>query len=101
MEPPGVIKGRRRRLVADADRKRVARACDTCRQQKEKCDGHQPCRRCSRIRRPCVFSGKDRSARQLDEAPSKKSPEGSITCVSLSSLACQPESLFSILLTLG
>ncbi|CAI6094326.1 unnamed protein product [Clonostachys chloroleuca] len=29
MEPLGVTKGRRRRLVADADRKRVARACVT------------------------------------------------------------------------
>ncbi|CAH0057705.1 unnamed protein product [Clonostachys solani] len=101
MEPLGVTKGRRRRLVVDADRKRVARACDTCRQQKEKCDGHQPCRRCSRIRRPCVFSGKDRNVRQLDEAPSRKSPEASITCVSFHSVTRQPKSLFSIFLTRG
>lgn len=32
--------------VSLADRKRVSRACDTCRRRKEKCDGRQPCAHC-------------------------------------------------------
>ncbi|OCT52788.1 fungal specific transcription factor domain protein [Cladophialophora carrionii] len=44
--------------VKDEDRKRVARACDTCKRRKEKCDGQQPCLLCKRRGREpeCVFS---------------------------------------------
>lgn len=44
--------------VKDEDRKRVARACDTCKRRKEKCDGNQPCLLCRRRGREpdCVFS---------------------------------------------
>lgn len=34
--------------VKDENRKRVARACDTCKRRKEKCDGSQPCLLCKR-----------------------------------------------------
>lgn len=44
--------------VKDEDRKRVARACDTCKRRKEKCDGQHPCLLCKRRGREpeCVFS---------------------------------------------
>ncbi|KAI9925956.1 hypothetical protein MW887_004415 [Aspergillus wentii] len=36
-------------------RTRASLACDTCRRQKEKCEGGQPCWRCERLGRPCHF----------------------------------------------
>ena len=44
--------------VRDEDRKRVARACDTCKRRKEKCDGQHPCGLCQkRGREPeCTFT---------------------------------------------
>lgn len=33
--------------VKDNERRRCAQACLTCKRRKERCDGHQPCRRCS------------------------------------------------------
>ncbi|KIX92967.1 uncharacterized protein Z520_11240 [Fonsecaea multimorphosa CBS 102226] len=44
--------------VRDEDRKRVARACDTCKRRKEKCDGQQPCLLCKRRCREaeCIFT---------------------------------------------
>ena len=44
--------------VRDEDRKRVARACDTCKRRKEKCDGSHPCGLCrKRGREPeCTFT---------------------------------------------
>ncbi|KIV91916.1 hypothetical protein PV10_06407 [Exophiala mesophila] len=44
--------------VKDEDRKRVSRACDTCKRRKEKCDGQHPCLLCKRRGREpeCVFS---------------------------------------------
>ncbi|KAL4905439.1 hypothetical protein BDW74DRAFT_177808 [Aspergillus multicolor] len=35
-------------------RKRAPIACDTCRRQKEKCEGGAPCWRCQRLGRPCT-----------------------------------------------
>lgn len=32
-------------------------SCETCRKQKEKCEGGQPCWRCQRLDRPCHFQG--------------------------------------------
>ncbi|PVH86721.1 hypothetical protein DL98DRAFT_481750 [Cadophora sp. DSE1049] len=48
--------GRQRRpRVSQEDRRRAIRACDSCRRQKEKCEGGVPCRRCSRLHRICQF----------------------------------------------
>ncbi|KIW66178.1 hypothetical protein PV04_08379 [Phialophora macrospora] len=48
--------GRRKRPhVPEESRKRVARACDTCRRLKEKCEGGDPCKRCARLQRICEF----------------------------------------------
>ncbi|POR38321.1 Uncharacterized protein TPAR_01468 [Tolypocladium paradoxum] len=44
--------------VLDRERKRAARACDSCRRQKERCDGGVPCRRCFRLGRQCEFSAR-------------------------------------------
>ncbi|KAL4917820.1 hypothetical protein BDW62DRAFT_75270 [Aspergillus aurantiobrunneus] len=36
-------------------RKHVLKACDRCRVKKTKCDGKQPCNRCSSYNHPCLF----------------------------------------------
>ncbi|RDW68986.1 Zn(II)2Cys6 transcription factor [Aspergillus mulundensis] len=38
-------------------RKRASIACDTCRRQKEKCEGGAPCWRCQRLGRQCTVKG--------------------------------------------
>ncbi|KAL4951021.1 fungal-specific transcription factor domain-containing protein [Aspergillus filifer] len=38
-------------------RKRTSLACDTCRRQKEKCEGDPPCWRCQRLGRQCTVRG--------------------------------------------
>lgn len=40
----------------DAERRRVARACDSCRRRKEKCDSLQPCAGCTKRNIKCEFS---------------------------------------------
>ncbi|KAI2671791.1 transcriptional regulator family: Fungal Specific TF [Penicillium roqueforti] len=39
------------------ERRRAFLACETCRKQKEKCEGGPPCWRCQRLGRPCHFQG--------------------------------------------
>ncbi|KAL2872406.1 Zn(II)2Cys6 transcription factor [Aspergillus lucknowensis] len=39
-------------------RRRASLACDTCRRQKEKCEGGPPCWRCQRLGRPCAVRGR-------------------------------------------
>jgi hypothetical protein len=56
--------GRRKRPhVPDTSRKRVARACDTCRRLKEKCEGGFPCSRCMRLHHHCEFLDAHKGAR--------------------------------------
>ncbi|KAL5335347.1 hypothetical protein BJX70DRAFT_326628 [Aspergillus crustosus] len=43
-------------------RKHVLKACDRCRIKKTKCDGKQPCNRCSSYNHPCLF--RERKATQ-------------------------------------
>ncbi|KAL4809179.1 hypothetical protein BDV18DRAFT_76380 [Aspergillus unguis] len=43
-------------------RKHVLKACDRCRVKKTKCDGKQPCNRCSSYNHPCLF--RERKATQ-------------------------------------
>ncbi|KAH2067024.1 hypothetical protein KXW21_005134 [Aspergillus fumigatus] len=43
-------------------RKHVLKACDRCRVKKTKCDGKQPCNRCSAHNHPCLF--RERKATQ-------------------------------------
>ncbi|KAH8885848.1 hypothetical protein GQ53DRAFT_728435 [Thozetella sp. PMI_491] len=48
--------GRNKRpRVSEGDRRRTIRACDSCRKQKERCEGGVPCGRCIRLRRACRF----------------------------------------------
>ncbi|KAI6792049.1 hypothetical protein KC361_g6959 [Hortaea werneckii] len=49
---------RKRRKVADEDRKRATVACTACRRLKEKCNGTLPCQRCQKHGRKCEASGK-------------------------------------------
>ncbi|KIW21647.1 hypothetical protein PV08_02227 [Exophiala spinifera] len=51
------IKRRRDEQRMTGPRKRTVVACDVCRQQKEKCEGGPPCRRCTRLRKNCRFHG--------------------------------------------
>lgn len=41
-------------------KKRVGKACDSCRLKKTKCNGKNPCERCSIDNKPCVFTEKKR-----------------------------------------
>ncbi|KAJ5822438.1 transcriptional regulator family: Fungal Specific TF [Penicillium robsamsonii] len=45
--------GKRKR----GERRRASLACETCRKQKEKCEGGPPCWRCQRLGRSCQFQG--------------------------------------------
>lgn len=65
--------------VKDEDRKRVARACDTCKRRKEKCDGQQPCLLCKRRGREpeCIFTeaySRRGSHRNASDKPSPSQP---------------------------
>ncbi|KDN70364.1 hypothetical protein CSUB01_11011 [Colletotrichum sublineola] len=45
----------------------VARACRACAESKQKCDGKDPCKRCERKKRRCVYvADQRRSANRLD-----------------------------------
>ncbi|KAJ6100226.1 hypothetical protein N7467_001761 [Penicillium canescens] len=41
------------------EKRRASLACETCRKQKEKCEGGPPCWRCERLGRPCHFQGQE------------------------------------------
>jgi hypothetical protein len=66
--------------VKDEDRKRVARACDTCKRRKEKCDGQHPCLLCKRRGREpeCVFTeGHSKRGSSLSHSSSHRPGRGS------------------------
>ncbi|GLA41169.1 hypothetical protein AnigIFM63309_009257 [Aspergillus niger] len=42
-------------VSAPVGKKRIPKACTSCRQSKVKCDGKRPCTRCKRARKQCVF----------------------------------------------
>ena len=48
----------------------ILTSCETCRKQKEKCEGGPPCWRCQRLGRPCHFQGQP----TLTETPSISIP---------------------------
>ncbi|KAJ5739148.1 hypothetical protein N7533_011932 [Penicillium manginii] len=62
----------------DANKRRASLACETCRKQKEKCEGGPPCWRCERLGRPCHFQ---------PQPPSKKAMS------TLQTKACMPQEL--------
>ena len=49
-------------------RSQVARACDSCRHNRVKCDNHQPCRNCQNRGIPCSNSRFKDTVRTLPEA---------------------------------
>ncbi|KAL4975661.1 hypothetical protein BDW66DRAFT_65683 [Aspergillus desertorum] len=53
---------KRDQRVFRVKRKHVLKACDRCRVKKTKCDGKQPCNRCSSYNHPCLF--RERKATQ-------------------------------------
>ncbi|KAJ5729478.1 uncharacterized protein N7483_003986 [Penicillium malachiteum] len=59
----GEARATKRRRQSDT-RRRTSLACDTCRKQKEKCEGGQPCWRCQRLDRPCLFSAQSAPRKQ-------------------------------------
>lgn len=46
-------------------KKRVGKACDSCRLKKTKCNGKNPCERCSLDNKPCVFTEKKKQSERL------------------------------------
>ncbi|KAL2857628.1 fungal-specific transcription factor domain-containing protein [Aspergillus pseudodeflectus] len=59
-----------------ATRRRASLACDTCRRQKEKCEGGPPCWRCQRLGRPCTVRGRvlhSQAESMLDRPPASRS----------------------------
>ncbi|ETS77404.1 hypothetical protein PFICI_11278 [Pestalotiopsis fici W106-1] len=60
---------KRPRLAEEGIRKRTPKACDSCRKQKERCEGGVPCGRCIRLRRVCQIqmtsASTDRKGRRL------------------------------------
>ncbi|KAL1999098.1 hypothetical protein VTN02DRAFT_5061 [Thermoascus thermophilus] len=53
---------KRHHRIFRVKRKHVLKACDRCRVKKTKCDGNQPCNRCSAYNHPCLF--RERKATQ-------------------------------------
>lgn len=47
---------RRRRVSSRSSRKKVTRACDTCKARKKACSGEIPCLFCLRIGSPCTYN---------------------------------------------
>ncbi|OJJ45592.1 hypothetical protein ASPZODRAFT_17044 [Penicilliopsis zonata CBS 506.65] len=58
----GPVEEKREQRVFRVKRKHVLKACDRCRVKKTKCDGKQPCNRCSTYNHPCLF--RERKATQ-------------------------------------
>lgn len=42
----------------DEKKKRVGKACDSCRMKKTKCDGRKPCSKCTQDNKLCTYSEK-------------------------------------------
>ncbi|KAL4745046.1 hypothetical protein BDW72DRAFT_211800 [Aspergillus terricola var. indicus] len=49
-------------------RRHISKACEGCRQQKIKCNGESPCKRCSRLSLTCVVREVTRQRQQRDDA---------------------------------
>ncbi|KAJ5091314.1 hypothetical protein NUU61_006184 [Penicillium alfredii] len=60
---------KRDQRVFRVKRKHVLKACDRCRVKKTKCDGKQPCNRCSVYNHPCLF--RERKAAQTKPASTR------------------------------
>lgn len=58
----GIGEDKHDQRVFRVKRKHVLKACDRCRVKKTKCDGKQPCNRCSAYNHPCLF--RERKATQ-------------------------------------
>ncbi|RDW62390.1 hypothetical protein BP6252_11823 [Coleophoma cylindrospora] len=55
------------RLVKDDDRKKVSRACDTCKSRKVRCSGTQPCTRCVTHSVRCEYIKEHRRGKPLPQ----------------------------------
>ncbi|KAJ5748184.1 uncharacterized protein N7511_009880 [Penicillium nucicola] len=54
-------------------KKRIPKACSSCRQSKVKCDGQRPCTRCQKLEKQCVFfeSPKDPVSERIEGVESE------------------------------
>ncbi|KAH3681722.1 hypothetical protein WICPIJ_007324 [Wickerhamomyces pijperi] len=57
-------------------RTRILHACDICRNRKLKCDGIDPCSRCTKIGAKCEYSPVEKKIKQPASSAAKKGPEG-------------------------
>lgn len=73
-----------RRRVNPLERKRVARACETCRRRKEKCDGKLPCRHCKTRNKAesCCYDARFAKEREAGLRTSPADPPTSVLSLS-------------------
>jgi len=57
---PPLKRSLRPKIMAEDRKKRVGKACDSCRIKKTKCDGKNPCSRCISDNKVCIFSERKR-----------------------------------------
>ncbi|XHG05363.1 hypothetical protein AWENTII_008592 [Aspergillus wentii] len=60
-------------VPAPMGKRRIPKACSSCRQSKVKCDGSRPCTRCNKLKRQCVFfeAPKDPTVERLENVESE------------------------------
>jgi hypothetical protein len=68
----------------DEKRRRSKTACEPCRERKRKCDGHKPCRTCSRFEYDCYYPSR-RNAAIPSSPPPRTKPAGQADATSGSS----------------
>ncbi|CCH41270.1 Cutinase transcription factor 1 alpha [Wickerhamomyces ciferrii] len=70
-DPATALRNKKSRIIPPERRKKVAKACDSCKRRKQKCNGDLPCGLCTQKNFDCTYTGVDK--RNLK--PSRKSSE--------------------------
>lgn len=79
-------------------RQRVARACDSCRQIKLRCNGNRPsCDYCLTIGKPCQYSASKREAQQISVQRLEERIQDYESVLGEVLLHCPPQNLKSVL----
>lgn len=83
--------------VKPQDRQRSARACDTCKASKKRCDANQPCRLCVKkgTQDTCTYTP-TRRERRSRHSQSEVSHENSLAPVTAGDSAAQPRPILDV-----